>query len=376
MPTRDTIEGAASPMNSNKQNLLDSALGAGAEREAWRSFWLTHIRIGFGIFLVETLVVMGYLVITPKGPHRSILWAVAAGWLVLALVGMSLARTVASKPWCVVYSVTWTALSAFGVAIVAILDGGMNSPILILLFLPLIYGTLMFTPRAAGICGAAALASLVLVALVDSDAASSPGRAFLLFAALAGASVLTVAAAINRTHIEQHEAQLQAALADMAATDELTGCAVRRVLRQRMEEEIARSVRSRSPISLLMIDVDQFKTVNDTYGHVVGDHVLAGIGAVLRRNGRAFDVASRIGGDEFALLLPDTDVPTAVGVAERIRHDLPAAVEVPVTLSIGVGGLDRSTPSAEHLLDDADFALYQVKRAGRDAIATHRANTR
>src|SRR5664279_4265689 len=76
--------------------------------------------------------------------------------------------------------------------------------------------------------------------------------------------------AINRTHIEQHKAQLQAALADMASVDELTGCAVRRVLRQRMEEEIARSVRNRSPLSLLMIDVDQFKSVNDTFGHVVG----------------------------------------------------------------------------------------------------------
>ncbi len=358
-------------MNSNKQDLLVSALGADAERAAWRAFWLTHIRIGFGIFLAETVVVIGYLTMTPEGPHRSILWAVVVFWLLLALVGMFLAPAVASKPWCVTYSVTWTALSAFGVGIVAVLDNGMNSPILILLLLPLIYGTLMFTPRAAGICGIAALVSLALVALIDRDVASSPGRTFLLFAALTGASVLTVAAAINRTHIEQHEAQLQAALADMAAIDELTGCAIRRVLRQRMEEEIIRSVRSQSPVSLLMIDVDQFKAINDTYGHVVGDHVLASIGAVLRNSGRAFDVVSRIGGDEFALLLPDTDVSGAVRVAERIRRDLPAAVEVPVTLSIGVGTLDRSTPSVEHLLDDADFALYQVKRAGRDAIATH-----
>ncbi len=356
-------------MSSNKQDLLDSKLGADADRAAWRSFWLTHIRIGFGIFLAETFVVIGYLVLTPGGPHRSVLWVVAAFWFLLALVGMSLAPTVASKPWCVAYSVTWTALSAFGVGMVAVLDGGMNSPILILLFLPLIFGTLMFTPRAAAICGVAAVAALVLVALIDRDDGSSPGRAFLLFAALAGASVLTVAAAVNRTRIEEHEAQLQAALADMAAIDELTGCAVRRVLRQRMEEEITRSVRSRSPLSLLMIDVDQFKSVNDTYGHVVGDHVLASVGAVLRDCGRAFDLVSRVGGDEFALLLPDTDVPGAVGVAERIRNDLPAAVEVPVTLSIGVGGLDRSLPSAEDLLDSADFALYQVKRSGRDAIA-------
>src|SRR5664279_732653 len=206
-------------MNANKQDLLDGAFGADVEQAAWRTFWLTHIRTGFGIFLVETLVVACYLALTPEGPHRSILWPVAVLWLLLALVGMSLAPIVASKPWCATYSVTWTALSAFGVAIVAILDSGMNSPLLVLIFLPLIFGTLMFTPRATGICGLAALASLALVALTDRDVANSPGRAFLLFASLVGASALTVAAAINRTHIEQHKAQLQAALADMASVD-------------------------------------------------------------------------------------------------------------------------------------------------------------
>ncbi len=357
------------PMSPNEENLLDDALRANADQVAWQSFWLTHIRTGFGIFLAETLVVAGYLALTPDGPHRLILWVETALWLLLALIGVALARTVASKPWCATYSVTWTALSAFGVGSIAILDHGVNSPLLVLLFLPLIYGTLMFTPEAAGICGASTLVAVALVALADGGVASEPGRAFLLFAALAGASVLTVVASINRTRIEQHGVNLQAALADLASIDELTGCAVRRILRQRLEEEVARSVRNQSPLSLLMIDADQFKSVNDDYGHVVGDHVLSSIGAVLRRNCRPFDLASRFGGDEFALLLPDTDVPGARGVAERIRQDLPGAVEVPVTVSIGIGCLDRSAPTAEHLLDDADFALYQVKRGGRDAIS-------
>ncbi len=356
-------------MDSNDVNLLDGALRGDADQVAWRSFWLTHIRIGFGIFLAETFVVVGYLALTPDGPHRGILWVVVGIWLFLALIGMAVAPTVASKPWCATYSVTWTALSAFGVGAVAMLDLGLNSPLLVLLFLPLIFGTLMFTPKAAAICGLSTMVAVALVPLADGRLDSSPGRAFLLFAALAGASALTVAASVNRTRIEQHGTRLQAALADMASIDELTGCAVRRVLRQRMEVEIARSVRNRSPLSLLMIDVDQFKAVNDAYGHVVGDHVLASTGSVLRRNSRSFDLASRFGGDEFALLLPDTDVAGAAEVAERIRQDLSAAVEVAVTLSVGVGGLDHSAPTVEHLLDDADFALYQVKRGGRDAIA-------
>jgi hypothetical protein len=118
-------------MYSNKEDLLADALGADAERVAWRSFWLTHIRIGFGIFLAETLVVMGYLALTPDGRHRSILWAVAVLWLLAAMIGMALAPTVASKPWRATYSVMWIALSAFGVAGVAMLDLGLNSPLLV-----------------------------------------------------------------------------------------------------------------------------------------------------------------------------------------------------------------------------------------------------
>src|SRR5665213_1000938 len=75
-------------MASNKQNLLDDALGVGADQAARRAFWLTHIRIGFGIFLAETFLVACYLVLTPEGPHRSILWAVVVFWLLLAAVGM------------------------------------------------------------------------------------------------------------------------------------------------------------------------------------------------------------------------------------------------------------------------------------------------
>ena len=118
-----------------------------------------------------------------------------------------------------------------------------------------------------------------------------------------------------------------------------------------------------------MIDVDQFKYINDNYGHVVGDRVLATIGEVLRDHVRPFDVASRLGGDEFAVLLPETDSAGAVRVAERIFRDLATLTQVPVTLSIGVSSLDGTMPTIERLFDEADMALYQVKRAGRDAIA-------
>ena len=227
----------------------------------------------------------------------------------------------------------------------------------------------MFSPRAATACGVSAMLSLSMVRVIDQHGGVAEGRAFMLFAALGGAAILSVAASVNRTHIEQHEKHLLAALAELASTDELTGCAVRRILRQRAEEEIQRALRTEGPVSLLMIDVDRFKSVNDNYGHVVGDRVLSNIGRILLQHVRAFDVASRLGGDEFALLLPETDERGAVMVAERIVRDLADNSEVPVTLSIGVTCLDRSTPTVEHLFDEADLALYEAKRSGRDAIA-------
>jgi hypothetical protein len=195
-------------MKSNRQHLVASALGSEAERNAWQSFWLAHIRMGFGIFLAETSVVAGYLALTPQGPQRSILWVVTGLWFLLALVGMSVTPIVASKPWCAAFSMTWTAISSFGVAILASLDTGIDSPLLLLLFLPLIFGTLMFTPRAASACSLATLASVAFVALTDSHVTSSSGQLLLLFAAIAGACALTVIAAINRTHIEQHNFRL------------------------------------------------------------------------------------------------------------------------------------------------------------------------
>jgi diguanylate cyclase (GGDEF)-like protein len=337
--------------------------------DAKRGFWLTHMRMGFGVFLAETLVVMVYLGLTPHGPHRPALWVVVSLWLVFAVAGIGLAPSVASKPWRARYSVAWTVLSAFAVGGVTILDLGPNSPILVLLFLPLVYAALMFTPKAAALCGLSALASAAAVAATHMQGAISKERSFMFFAVLAGAAVLSVAASVNRSRIERHERQLLETIAVLAATDELTGCAVRRVFRQRVEEEIARSMRHDRSLSLMMIDVDQFKSVNDTYGHVVGDRVLAAVGAVLRADVRTFDMVGRLGGDEFAVVLPDTEPSAAVALAERIRRDLRGSVEVSVTISAGVSGLDRSLPTVEQMFDDADFALYEVKRTGRDAVA-------
>jgi len=341
---------------------------AGPDRDIQRDFWLSHMRIGFGIFLGETVFVMVYLGLTPHGPHRGILTVVAALWFLCAFVNVLLAPRLASWRRPARFSASWNVLAAFGVAGVASLDGGLHSPIILLLFLPAAFAALAFSPWVAGLCGVATLVSAVFVWVVDPHG-TSVEVALVLLSVLAGSLVLSVTASLNRTHREEHERLLVERIEELATTDGLTGCAVHRVFYERLGEEIARALRHGDPLSLMLLDVDAFKSVNDTYGHVVGDHVLAAIGTVLAAQVRTSDLIGRLGGDEFAVLMPQTEPAAALALAERISGAVTAVKEVPVTLSIGVSGLDRSTPTTEQMMDDADFALYQVKGAGRDGVA-------
>lgn len=167
---------------------------------------------------------------------------------------------------------------------------------------------------------------------------------------------------------------LRAGLADY-----LTGWHNRRYLHARLREELARAQRQGAHVACLMIDVDHFKTINDTYGHLGGDEAIREIAARIESQIRASDTAARFGGDEFALLLPDTTLADAARLAERIRAAIAATpVELTggrthaVTLSMGAASLqptrsDEDLKSlADRLLADADAALYRAKAAGRD----------
>lgn len=292
-----------------------------------------------------------------------------SGWFGFAVGGLLAAPRLASADWRVTFSASWSIASAVAVGLAAALDGGLDSPLLILLFLPIGFASLAYTPRITAACGVSALGTLGVVAGTDPRIRISLEYLIVVAGVMVGATVLSVAASINRTKREDHERILSEEISLLASTDGLTRCAVHRVFHRHLEEEIGRSMRSRRPLSLLMIDVDDFKLVNDTYGHLVGDHVLASIGWVLCNHTRNFEMVGRLGGDEFAILLPDTDPSAAVIVAERLRHETSKTVEVPVTLSVGVCGLDPANPTAERMLDDADLALYQVKHAGRNGVA-------
>jgi len=157
-----------------------------------------------------------------------------------------------------------------------------------------------------------------------------------------------------------------------AATDSLTGLPNKRVIGDTLKRMVAQAARTLTPVSLILIDLDHFKNINDRLGHPVGDQTLASVGEVLRSALRASDFAGRNGGEEFAVVLPDTDVTGAALIAEKIRQaisdiTLPSSDTV-VTASLGVAVYPDHAATTERLERLADAALYTAKRAGRDRV--------
>jgi diguanylate cyclase (GGDEF)-like protein len=177
--------------------------------------------------------------------------------------------------------------------------------------------------------------------------------------------------------VENHLKQTRAALEKLVLQDALTGLANRRHLENSLQQEWLRAVRHHSPISLIMLDIDYFKSFNDQYGHIAGDHCIASVAqAIAQCIHRPSDLAARYGGEEFAVLLPDTDAEGAYSIAEDIRlavlnlaiaHDGNLARRV--TVSLGVYACVPETAEYKQLLTQADSALYRAKRSGRNQTA-------
>jgi len=183
-----------------------------------------------------------------------------------------------------------------------------------------------------------------------------------------------LAAAASMLAIAVRNVQLFAEIRDSNAHDTLTGCLTRAHTQEQLDLEFRRARRSEQPLSALMFDLDHFKVVNDRFGHLAGDAVLAAIGRQLRDVLRGSDIKCRYGGEEFLILLPDTPAAGARRVAESLRQafsELTVRWEgaaVPVTASFGVATLRQGERDPASLVARADAALYRAKQDGRNCV--------
>jgi len=218
--------------------------------------------------------------------------------------------------------------------------------------------------------GAVAVAQLVISVLGHGDrviAAASASLASLLLAPLFGSLLLRLVFELDATRKK---------LAELVIRDELTGISNRRHFMATLQREWDLARRHSSIGTLLLIDADGFKRVNDTYGHLCGDAVLREMAAVIGGSLRHVDLLARFGGEEFIVFLPHTDSFGALDVAERIRSRVQAAqvtwqsVQISVTVSIGVAPIRRELPTLDWMIHEADTALYAAKAAGRNCVRT------
>jgi diguanylate cyclase (GGDEF)-like protein len=207
-----------------------------------------------------------------------------------------------------------------------------------------------------------------------NDAAELCMGALVAFAAGVAPVILVVALPCGIL-LQRSASHAQLVLA--SRTDAKTGLLSAVAWQREAAIQVTRAVRTKIPVAVAMVDIDHFKRVNDTYGHLAGDAVLAGVAAALNGGLREYDLAGRFGGEEFSLLLPDTDVDEAVRVAERLRLIL-SRIAIPaqagdgegshITVSIGVAVLAPGLNDLTDLLAAADAALYRAKRAGRNLV--------
>jgi len=193
-----------------------------------------------------------------------------------------------------------------------------------------------------------------------------------IFVLLVGTLALQTATDLNQVSALRRENIL----------DPLIGIYNRRHLNLKLAEEIKRAHRYNFQLSMLLLDIDHFKNVNDTYGHYIGDLVLKGLGHLLLKNVRETDIVARYGGEEIAVIAPNTSVPAAADLAERLRQVVETSVMVPadeqedrqavsISVSIGVAGLDQKIVDKQSLIERTDEALYRAKQKGRNRVVVY-----
>ncbi len=187
-----------------------------------------------------------------------------------------------------------------------------------------------------------------------------------------GRAVTMLAQFASHASLALRNAWLLEEMREMADRDALTGIANRRSFDARLALELKRAQRTNDPLSLLLVDLDHFKRLNDAHGHLSGDEALRRVAASLGEHAREIDMPARYGGEEFALVLPSCSPEDAAAVADRVREGISELQGLPATLtaSVGVASWPRNALDARALLAASDAALYAAKRSGRDRVVS------
>jgi diguanylate cyclase (GGDEF)-like protein/PAS domain S-box-containing protein len=193
---------------------------------------------------------------------------------------------------------------------------------------------------------------------------------------LAGVAVDVSEEVAHKAELERYQRELEEAndqLRRLAVTDELTGLRNRRAFEERLVMEFSMARRRKRELSVLLLDVDDFKRINDRWGHAAGDEVLRRLGMILRTTVRLPDLPARYGGEEFVVLLPESGEESAMGLARRVMQRMATEdwENEPVTISMGMAAMNESLENGFQLVEMADDALYAAKRAGKNRVMVH-----
>ncbi|HEX8856402.1 MAG TPA: GGDEF domain-containing protein [Thermoleophilaceae bacterium] len=312
-------------------------------------FRVGTIKIGVGITLAVCSVGIAYAIATWNHANRSLIVVLLAlAWLSAWVIALMDAEKIVRSRWREPFFFLWSALDVAIVGALEAADGGARSPTVLIYVLPLAFAALSYP-----------LPSVVAISLLDvityvavSAAADPPGFTYIAFvaASLACAAGLCVAQARN------HHAQ-RAELGRVSRTDPLTEALNRRGFEERLDAALAEAHRERTPLALLLLDLDNFKLVNDTRGHAAGDELLCWVVATVRATLRPVDALGRLGGDEFAVVLPGANRAEALEVAERVERTLAPRVQA----TIGLAAFPADGSEREELHRHADNDLYGAK---------------
>jgi diguanylate cyclase (GGDEF)-like protein len=308
--------------------------------------WMTYGVGGLGML---------YVLLTWQRPHRAELTvlfalATAAGILVSMLPREQLVRSSMREP----FFLAWSLLDLTMLLAGTLADGGTASPLALVFFVPVVFSSMSYPLGSVVTVGVLSVLSYLAVALIAGG--SRPA----FEAAFAGALVCT--SAMSAWQAENHNRQHRA-LARVSRTDPLTGCLNRRGFEERAGAQIAAMQRRERSGAVVVLDIDHFKPVNDTYGHAAGDELLRWVADTLEQAVRADDAVGRLGGDEFAVLLAEIDTRHARERAVRLAQAL--ARRAPASLGLAVFPDDGE--DLEQLTRAADMRLYDSRR-GRAAL--------